>query len=48
MLGYCAGRGDILDRMRARDFRATLGPALANLSDGRPLPPAPSLGDGGL
>ena len=31
LLGYCAGRGDVLERMRARDFRAALGPALANL-----------------
>ncbi|HYE95304.1 MAG TPA: hypothetical protein VD962_03785 [Rubricoccaceae bacterium] len=48
MLGYCAGRGDILDRLRRRDFRAALGPALANLgeaSDGHT--PFPS-GDGGL
>lgn len=33
LLGYCAGRGDVLARMRARDFRAALGPALANLVD---------------
>lgn len=32
LLGYCAGRGDVLERMRARDFRAALGPALANLT----------------
>lgn len=31
LLGYCAGRGDVMERMRARDFRAALGPALANL-----------------
>jgi hypothetical protein len=31
LLGYCAGRGDIVDRLRSRDFRASLGPALANL-----------------
>ena len=31
LLGYCAGRGDIVDRLRRRDFRATLGPALVNL-----------------
>lgn len=38
LLGYCAGRGDVLERMRARDFRAALGPALANLTgpDGVP------------
>lgn len=33
LLGYCAGRGDVLERMRAHDFRAALGPALANLTD---------------
>ncbi|MEM1115286.1 MAG: hypothetical protein AAF845_08325 [Bacteroidota bacterium] len=38
LLGYCAGRGDVLERMRARDFRAALGPALANLT-GRDLRP---------
>ena len=32
LLGYCAGRGDVVERMRARDFRAALGPALANLT----------------
>ena len=32
LLGYCAGRGDVLERMRAQDFRAALGPALANLT----------------
>ena len=32
LLGYCAGRGDVMERMRARDFRAALGPALANLT----------------
>ena len=32
LLGYCAGRGDVLERMRAREFRAALGPALANLT----------------
>ena len=32
LLGYCAGRGDVLERMRACDFRAALGPALANLT----------------
>jgi len=31
LLGYCAGRGDVVDRLRTRDFRASLGPALANL-----------------
>jgi len=31
LLGYCAGRGDVMERLRARDFRAALGPALANL-----------------
>ncbi len=31
LLGYCAGRGDVMERMRARDFRAALGPALTNL-----------------
>ena len=37
LLGYCAGRGDVVERMRARDFRAALGPALANLTgDGQP------------
>lgn len=49
MLGYCAGRGDIVARLRADNFRAALGPALANLSSGGdgfdgPLPS----GDGGL
>ena len=34
LLGYCAGRGDVLERMRATDFRAALGPALANLTVG--------------
>ncbi len=34
LLGYCAGRGDVLERMRANDFRAALGPALANLTHG--------------
>lgn len=49
MLGYCAGRGDIVDRLRERDHRAALGPALANLSGGdgaSGLPPAG--GDGGF
>jgi hypothetical protein len=32
LLGYCAGRGDVLERMRARDFRSAIGPALANLT----------------
>ena len=32
LLGYCAGRGDVLERMRAQEFRAALGPALANLT----------------
>lgn len=32
LLGYCAGRGDVMERMRARDFQASLGPALANLT----------------
>ena len=32
LLGYCAGRGDVMERMRAREFRAALGPALANLT----------------
>lgn len=32
LLGYCAGRGDVLERMRAHEFRAALGPALANLT----------------
>ena len=32
LLGYCAGRGDVMERMRARDFRAALGPALVNLT----------------
>ena len=32
LLGYCAGRGDVMERMRAHDFRAALGPALANLT----------------
>ncbi len=48
MLGYCAGRGDIVARLRADNFRAALGPALANLSGGDgyngPLPG----GDGGF
>lgn len=48
MLGYCAGRGDILDRMRARDFRATLGPALENLAGGPGRPTAFTSGDGGF
>ncbi len=48
LLGYCAGRGDALDRMRSRDFRAVLGPALANL--GEPTRPGlpPIGGDGGM
>ncbi len=52
MLGYCAGRGDIVSRLRADNFRAALGPALANLSgaetggDGY-SGPLPS-GDGGF
>jgi hypothetical protein len=50
MLGYCAGRGDIVDRLRSQNFRAVLGPALANLSGGgdgyRGEPPYG--GDGGL
>lgn len=33
LLGYCAGRGDVMERMRSHDFRAALGPALANLTD---------------
>lgn len=32
LLGYCAGRGDVLERMRANNFRAALGPALTNLT----------------
>ena len=32
LLGYCAGRGDVLEKMRAQEFRAALGPALANLT----------------
>ncbi len=51
MLGYCAGRGDIVERLRADNFKTALGPALANLSGGGggdgyggPLPS----GDGGL
>ncbi|WP_412070454.1 hypothetical protein [Rubrivirga sp. IMCC43871] len=32
LLGYCAGRGDVMERMRATEFRAALGPALANLT----------------
>ena len=36
VLGYCAGRGDVLERMRSTDFRAALGPALANLTGGEP------------
>ena len=32
LLGYCAGRGDVMERIRARDFRAALGPALVNLT----------------
>ena len=36
LLGYCAGRGDVLERMRARDFRAALGPALSNLTGVEP------------
>ena len=32
LLGYCAGRGDVMERMRAQEFRAALGPALANLT----------------
>jgi hypothetical protein len=38
LLGYCAGRGDVLERMRAQDFRAALGPALANLTGDAPDP----------
>ena len=34
LLGYCAGRGDVLERMRAQEFRAALGPALSNLTVG--------------
>jgi hypothetical protein len=48
MLGYCAGRGDIVQRLRARDFRAALGPALENLSGDAPSDPAPYGGDGGM
>ncbi|NNF58424.1 MAG: hypothetical protein HKN04_09295 [Rhodothermaceae bacterium] len=54
MLGYCAGRGDIVDRLRSQNFRAALGPALDNLSgrtdaggDGQ-LGPPPYGGDGGF
>ena len=49
MLGYCAGRGDIVDRLRSQNFRAALGPALANLSqgDGHPGDPPSFGGDGG-
>ncbi len=32
MLGYCAGRGDIVARLRAENFRTALGPAMANLA----------------
>ena len=32
LLGYCAGRGDVMERLRAHEFRAALGPALANLT----------------
>lgn len=48
MLGYCAGRGDIVERLRAENFRPALGPALANLSGGGDgfSGPLPS-GDGG-
>jgi hypothetical protein len=49
MLGYCAGRGDIVQRLRTSDFRATLGPALDNLSDDdRPRGSTRYGGDGGL
>ena len=45
LLGYCAGRGDVVERMRARDFRAALGPALANLTG--PDTGAPAVAYGG-
>jgi hypothetical protein len=49
MLGYCAGRGDIVQRLRTQNYRAALGPALANLSDGDGQPGDPPFGgDGGL
>ncbi|MEL6445712.1 MAG: hypothetical protein AAF089_03355 [Bacteroidota bacterium] len=32
-LGYCAGRGDILDRLRRQNFRPVLGSALNNLDE---------------
>ncbi len=47
MLGYCAGRGDIVDRLRSEQFRAALGPALANLSGGSRPSGFASSGDGG-
>lgn len=48
MLGYCAGRGDIVQRLRTRDFRAVLGPALDNLAGDGPRGSTPFGGDGGL
>ena len=49
MLGYCAGRGDIVQRLRQKNFRAALGPALGNLSGGDGDGGAPPFGsDGGL
>ena len=48
MLGYCAGRGDIVQRLRMTDYRTTLGPALDNLSGNDPTGPSPYGGDGGF
>ncbi|MDX1421051.1 MAG: hypothetical protein R3181_13885 [Rubricoccaceae bacterium] len=49
MLGYCAGRGDVVQRLRSRDHRSALGAALDNLSDReRDDGPSPYGGDGGL
>lgn len=50
MLGYCAGRGDIVSRMRQTDFKTALGPALANLSAGGDGATGPTYmgGDGGF
>jgi hypothetical protein len=43
-LGYCAGRNDIVERLRRSDFRPALGPALLNLA--APPPSTPASGDG--
>jgi hypothetical protein len=49
LLGYCAGRGDIIQRLRQKQYRPVLGPALGNLSaDGDAGSPPEYGGDGGL